>query len=193
MPAFAPRPRLLPLLAWLADLLVGGGCHRHGSTSSDAPATSASVVTIGVALGTCDDVTICERECSGGSGDRCRRLAATYALGRGVPRDEARAATLYDGACKMDDAPACVFAGRAHEYAHGVPKDDGKAARLYARACELKWPAGCYNLAIMVENGRGVPQDHAKARDLYQLACGAGAKQACERVHQDRGAPETHD
>ncbi|MDP9033853.1 MAG: sel1 repeat family protein [Myxococcota bacterium] len=173
--------------------MVAVACHKDTQPSGEEPAVSASVVTMGVTLGTCDDVTLCENECSRGSADRCRRLAATYAFGKGVAKDEARAAALYEGACRMNDAPSCVFAGRSREYAHGVAKDDAEAARLYERACELKWPAGCYNLAIMLENGRGVAPDRSRAKELYQLACAAGAKQSCEKAREEHGPPTPHD
>jgi TPR repeat protein len=159
-----------------------GACHGRGGPSEEGPSPSASVVGIGVALGVCEDPEVCERECEGGSADRCRRLAATYAMGRGEARDEARAVTLYAQACEMKDAPACVFEGQMHEYAHGVPKDDARAAALYGRACDLGWLAGCYNLAIMLENGRGVDADVPRAVDLYERVCDAGANAGCAKA-----------
>jgi TPR repeat protein len=179
---FSSSLALLPLFAV--------ACNRgNGSQGApgESPAPSASVMTIGVALGTCSDLALCEKECDGGSADRCRRLAATYALGDGVPKDEARATALYEHACDGNDLPACVFAGQMHEYAHGVPKDDAKAAHLYERACDGGWGAGCYNFAIMLENGRGVPVDKPRAMSLYDSACTAGAKPACEKAKALRG------
>jgi TPR repeat protein len=162
------------------------GCGRHDRAGQDQPAPSASVVTLGAAVGTCDDLATCERECDAGSADRCRRLAATYAFGQGAQRDEARATALYEQSCAMKDAPSCMFAGQMYEYAHGVAKDDEKAARYYERSCGMGSQAGCYNLGIMYENGRGVPVDHAKAGDLYQAACTAGARTACDKAKQMR-------
>jgi TPR repeat protein len=179
-------------LRWTCLALVAVGCGKHGADTQQqgAPAApSASVITLGAAIGACDDVAQCEKECDAGSADRCRRLAATYALGQGVERDEARATDLYEKACAMNDAAACVFAGQMNEYAHGVPKDDAKAARFYERACDLKWPAGCYNLGIMFERGRGVPQDRARAGDLYQVACTAGSKTACDKASEMHQPP----
>jgi TPR repeat protein len=151
---------------------------------SDGPqqAPSSSVISVGVSLGGCDDVSACERECDAGSADRCRRLAVSYAFGQSAPKDEARATLLYERACTMGDAPACVFAGQMHEYAHGVPKDDAAAVRLYDLACKKGWAAGYYNLAIMYESGHGAAADPVKAADLYAVACRAGAKQACEKT-----------
>ena len=177
---------LFVLCASAANLL---SCHRGSSAAEEEPAPSASVVTIGNTIGTCPDLASCAKECDAGAADRCRRLAATYAFGQGVDKDEARATALYEHACDMKDAPACLFSGQMHEFAHGVPKDDAAAARFYGRACDLEYAAGCYNLAILFERGQGVPKDRARAADLYQVACTAGAKQACDRA-RDMHAPE---
>jgi TPR repeat protein len=180
--------RVLLLLGLAASLALAGACRR--GSSADAPAPSDSVVTIGNTIGTCPDLVACQNECDAGSADRCRRLAATYAFGKGVDKDEPRATTLYEHACDMKDAPACLFAGQMHEFAHGVPRDAAAAARLYDRACRMGSAAGCYNLAILIERGDGVPRDRAKAGDLYQVACTAGAQESCERARQMH-APET--
>jgi TPR repeat protein len=182
-----PRRALLAAAQAIALLPALGACDRPRATPREDTAPSASVIQVGVGVGTCSDLATCESECDGGSADRCRRLAASYAFGEGVPKDEARATALYEHACDLGDAPACVFAGQMHEYAHGVPKDDAKAAALYSRACDAGWTAGCYNLAIMFENGRGVGIDRAKAASLYDQACRAGAKTACDRARSLRG------
>ena len=46
-----------------------GGCHR-GPSSHGQPAPSASVITLAVTIGGCEDVEACERECDAGSADR---------------------------------------------------------------------------------------------------------------------------
>ena len=165
---------------------LAGACGRNRS-SDEHPAASSSVITLGAAIGTCSDVASCERECDAGSADRCRRLAASYALGQGVAQDEARATSLYVHACETGDPPACVFAGQMNEFARGVPKDDAKAAGFYERACDLRWAPGCYNLAIMYERGTGVPANRQKAGELYQMACTAGAGGACDKARAMHG------
>ncbi len=176
-----PRTVIVALCV-VPSVALGLACGRDRSSTHAAPAPSGSVITLGVALGGCDEVAVCARECDAGSADRCRRLAATYALGQGVDRDEGRAVALYQRACDLNDPSACMFAGQMSEYARGVDKDDARAARLYARACELRWAPGCYNLGVMYERGTGVPQDRAKAADLYQASCTAGAQSACEKA-----------
>jgi TPR repeat protein len=172
-------------IATFVALAVCAACNRgQPSSGEQPPAPSSSVVTLGVALGTCPDLEACERECDAGSADRCRRLGATYAFGEGVPKDEARATALFSQACDMKDPSACMFAGQAYEFAHGVAKDDAKAASFYQRSCDLKWVAGCYNMGIMYERGTGVPRDPDKAAAMYQVACEAGAREACEKARQ---------
>lgn len=172
----------------LASVIVGlslAACDRHSSSGAQ-PAPSSSVISLGVALGECEDIPVCERECGAGSADRCRRLAVSYAFGKGVAKDEARAAALYEQACDMKDPSACMFAGQMYEFEHGVAKDDARAARFYGRSCDMGWAAGCFNLAVMYERGHGVPEDRRKAGDLYQVACTAGAKTACEKAAEMR-------
>jgi TPR repeat protein len=170
-------------------LLAAGACNRHRASGEEQPAPSSSVITLGVELGACPDVPACERECDAGSADRCRRLAMSYAFGKGVDQDETKAAELLVKACGMGDPSACVFAGRAYEYEHGVPKDLTRAARFYEKACDLTWAPGCYNLAIMYERGTGVPMDRQRAADLYQAACSAGAAQACDKAKELHAPP----
>jgi len=181
--------RLLLLLACLASPLLGACNRARSSGQEEQPAPSSSVVTLKIGLGTCPDLAACERECDAGSADRCRRLAATYAMGEGVTKDEARATKLYEQACDMKDPSACVFAGQMNEFEHGVVKDDAKAARFYERACDLGWAPGCYNLAIMYERGTGVPASRQKAGDLYQMACTAGAGPACDKAREMHAPP----
>jgi TPR repeat protein len=169
--------------------VLGAACGRGRSTQGEQPAPSSSVISLGLEIGACPDVSACERECDAGSADRCRRLAVSYAFGKGVEKDEARATALYEHACDMKDSSACVFAGQMHEFSHGVPKDDAKAARFYERACDIGYPPGCYNLAIMYERGTGVAVNRAKAGDLYQMACTSGAKLACDKAKEMRGPP----
>jgi TPR repeat protein len=176
------------LAPWLLLALLPA-CHGGRSSGDEQPAPSASVITLGVSIGSCPDVPACERECDAGSADRCRRLAASYAFGQGVVKDETHATALYEHACSMKDPSACVFAGQMYEFERGVAKDDAKAARFYERSCDLQWTAGCYNLAIMYERGTGVPADRVKAGDLYQMACTAGVAQACDKARELHAPP----
>jgi len=178
--------RLTPLLAlaFASALAACKDSSRSMGPSEDLPAASSPPpITFANAIGTCDDVEACEKDCDAGQGDRCGRLGATFEFGKSdAGRDPTRGTLYYDRACALGDAPGCVSSGRMHEYAHGVPKDLAVATAAYERACTLGYQAGCANWAIMLENGRGVPVDRAKARALYESACKAGAGLACDRM-----------
>src|ERR1019366_569516 len=113
-------------------------CSRAQSDPHEQPAPATSVITLGIEVGGCPDIAVCERECEAGSADRCRRMAVSYALGEGAEKNETRATALYEHACEMDDPVACVFAGQMNEFAHGVVKDDARATRFYERGCNLR-------------------------------------------------------
>jgi TPR repeat protein len=171
----------------LAGLLVGLfflSCGKRGSASVDTsqPEPSASVISVAVAMGECEDMVACARECDAGKSDRCRRMGVNYEFGKRVERDEVEATTLYAHACEMDNSEGCLSAGRMYEFHHGVAKDDARAVSFYRLACDKKNAAGCANLAVMLENGRGVEKDLKQALELYEGACKSGAGLACDRM-----------
>ncbi len=163
----------------LASGALGGCKVRETEESRPAPgegtpAPAASALTIANAMGTCDDVVVCDRDCTAGHGDACRRLAVTYEFGKSdAGRNETLGTQYFDRSCALGNAPGCVSSGQMHEYGHGVPKDMPQAATAYAHACTLGWQVGCANWAIMLENGRGVDKDVGKAITLFDGACKA--------------------
>jgi TPR repeat protein len=159
-------------------------CGRRDTPRSDNSQAepSASVIAIAAAMGECEDLAACARECEAGVSDRCRRMGVNYEFGKRVDRDERQATQLYAEACEMRNPEACVSAGRMYEFHHGVVKDDAKAVSFYRKSCDLDDPTGCANLAIMLETGHGVEKDQAKAVELFDLACKKGAGLACERM-----------
>jgi hypothetical protein len=173
------RPASLALLSALAL-----GCTRPagGSSGSEPPAPGASVFTVAAAMGECEDLVQCARECDAGKSDRCRRMAVNYEFGKGADRDEARATELYVHACGMGNSEGCLSAGRMYEFHHGIAADDARAVAFYTRSCDLDNPTGCANFAVMLERGRGVAKDEARAAELYGRACSRGAGLACERM-----------
>ena len=172
------------LLLGVATLaLAATDCSRRGGEpTAEQPSPSASVISIGVELGACDDLVACQNECEAGSSDRCRRIGVSYEFGKGVPQDGAHATELYVKACSMDNSEACLAAGRMYEFHHGVDKDDVKAVGYYSRACDLGNPTGCANLAILLESGRGTAKDEGAALRLFDQACAKGAGLACEHA-----------
>jgi len=90
-------------------------------------------------------------------------LGTMYAYGRGVPKDEVKAAQLYEAAAGQKNADAQCALGTMYAYGRGVPKDDAKAVQLYEAAAGQKNADAQYALGWMYAHGRGVPRDEAKA------------------------------
>jgi TPR repeat protein len=176
-----------PALLILGALFVGG-CKGRGeaspSPSETQAASSEPPIELANAIGFCDDLEACERECDGGVAEQCRRIGVSYEFGKGgdASKNETQGTAYFDRSCELGSASGCVSSGQMHEYAHGVPTDMPKAAAAYEKACTIGWQVGCANFAIMLENGRGVPKDLVRARTLYEGACKAGAGLACERL-----------
>jgi TPR repeat protein len=168
----------------VALAVAASSCGRRGDAGGnpEQPSPSASVITLGVEMGACDDLAACASECDAGSSDRCRRMGVSYEFGRGVDRDQVHATELYEKACGMDNSEGCLAAGRMYEFHHGVAKNDTKAVAFYERTCDLHNPVGCANLAIMLESGRGTPRDPTRAALLFDQACAKGAGLACEHA-----------
>jgi len=157
-------------------------CGSEETATPGGPAPSSSVITIAAGIGFCENLSTCEKECEGGSSDRCRRLGVNYEFGHGVEVDGVRATALYAQACEMKNTEACIAAGRMNEFHHGIPKDDVKAVSYYTRACDLNDPTGCANLAIMLEKGAGIVKDKERARALFAKGCDQGSSLACSHA-----------
>ncbi len=97
-----------------------------------------------------------------------------YANGRGVEKDDAKAAELYRKAADAGNSRGLVALGILYANGRGVEKDDAKAAELYRKAADAGNSDGMVNLGILYVSGRGVEQDDAKAAELYRKAADAG-------------------
>jgi len=158
--------------------------------TNPSPAPTASVITIAAGIGFCESLEVCEKECDGGSADRCRRLGVNYEFGHGVDVDGAHATALYEKSCTMGNGDGCLSAGRMYEFHHGVAKDDAKAITFYGKACDAGDQAGCANLAIMLEAGRGAEKDVTKAARLFTEACAHGSSLACAHAKALEAPPK---
>lgn len=94
-----------------------------------------------------------EKACAAGDALGCRRGAELYESGRkahtptlqnprppspskpDLPRDVARAISLYEQACERDDRDACFIGGRLLAAGEGLPRDADRALRLFHKAC----------------------------------------------------------
>ena len=184
--AFLRIARAMPRF-WIAAFgALLAACSKPASSDAPvapAPKASAAQASFTFQTGTaCPDLGLCERECDAGQADRCRRLGDAYQFATDGGKDDARATSYYELACKLKNAPACMSAGQMYEYHHGVAENDAKAADYYRQGCDSGHVPSCANYAVMLENGRGVPKDVPAALRLYGPACRAGAGYACQRA-----------
>ena len=61
----------------------------------------------------------------------------------GVPKDDAKAASLYKRACDLPWAPGCYNLAIMYESGRGVARDRAKAADLYGMACSAGAKRAC--------------------------------------------------
>ncbi len=120
--------------------------------------------------------------CKSGIVASCSDLGTAYRTGDGVPRDDFRAAELYEQACEGGYAEGCDQLGGLFSLGEGVPQDASRAAELIERGCKGGHLPGCFALAEMYYEGKGVREDRAQATDFLmrvRRACDRGEAEGC--------------
>jgi membrane associated rhomboid family serine protease len=97
-------------------------------------------------------------------------VASLHASGRGVVRDEAKAADLYRRAAERGHAQALYALAAIHADGRGVPRDVTKAIECYEKAAAAGVPDAANSLGYLYENGVGIPADREKAIEWYYRA-----------------------
>lgn len=131
------------------------------------------------------------KACDLGHKEGCTNLSGIYADGKGVVRNNDKAAEYLSKACENGDRTVCTFLGESYvgkrkELYMGVQVsvNYSKGAELFSKACALGGVSSCENLGIMYQKGIGVPQDTTRSRKYYSKACGLGSKEACTVVNK---------
>jgi TPR repeat protein/serine/threonine protein kinase len=136
----------------------------------------------------------CDEACEAGDAASCGRLAARHERGSGVPRDEARAASLYERACDAADPAGCAGLGRFQRLGRGgLARDPTRATQLFQKACNLDGPPsdggpprptsprGCALLGESYRDGAGgLSRDDGRALALFRDACTRGDPTGCK-------------
>jgi TPR repeat protein len=133
-----------------------------------------------------------ETRCTSGDAQSCLDLAFKYSTGRGVAKDEARAAQFYQQACDGGNDVGCD--GLAMDYAvgQGVPMDTARARQLGEKAERLRNQVtethcnsgdlkSCVELGSAYSSG-GPNTDLARAAQLYRQACDGGNARGCNHL-----------
>jgi uncharacterized protein len=77
-----------------------------------------------------------QEACEGGDSEGCFNLGGMYASGRGVAKDDVKAAQPYGKACDGGNALGCHNLGIIYSAARGVAKDDANAGQFFQRTCD---------------------------------------------------------
>ena len=102
------------------------------------------------------------------------KLGVMYENGRGVPRNDAQAASWYRKAANAGDARGMSSLGFLYMNGRGVPRNDAQAVSWSRKAADAGDARGMSNLGVLYMNGQGVPRDYARAVNWYRKAADAG-------------------
>ena len=97
-------------------------------------------------------------------------LGVCYALGQGVPKDEAEALKWYRKAAGQGNAGGLVNLGNCYFNGQGVAKDDVEAVKWYRKAAEQNDAVAQNNLGACYSKGEGVAKSDAEAAKWYRKA-----------------------
>ena len=109
-----------------------------------------------------------------------------YALGEGVPQDDAEATRWFRLAAEQGVAGAQGQLGFMYALGEGVPQDRAEAVRWYRLAADQGDPLAQSNLGFLYRTGRGVPQDQVQAHMWYDLAVSRATGEAREIALRNR-------
>ncbi|WP_335645476.1 hypothetical protein [Methylobacterium durans] len=113
-----------------------------------------------------------------GDGAAIYELAAREADGRGMPRDLALAAKLYEKLAASGYAPAQYKVAGHYEKGSGVVRDLGQAKLWYGRAAEQGHARSMHNLAVLYAENPGPSgrPDYATASSWFRRAAEFGVR-----------------
>lgn len=118
--------------------------------------------------------------CDNGSKYGCSNLASALLQGKGIEKDEVKAAALFYEACQAKVWHACSALATMYSDGRGqLAKDDARAVGLLKISCDNGDSPACEVLAIRYKDGQGVEKDLGKAIPLFKLACDSGISEGC--------------
>lgn len=113
----------------------------------------------------------------------CTGFAVHLESGRLVPKDSARARSLYTAACAAEEAWGCERLGHVLSRGLGGPRELTASASAYEKACEADFAPGCSALGAMLLAGQGeVARDEARGAALLKRACELHEVRSCNTL-----------
>ncbi|KYF66312.1 Sel1 repeat protein [Sorangium cellulosum] len=141
----------------------------------------------------CDpsDSRACATQCGKGDIGSCYHLGIHYLTGKDLPRDDARAAELFEKACGAGIAQACYARGNQQMrdvLSARVPADAAARAKVREfadKACDLGDGWACFSVAdwYLREGPQAVlPRDTTRAVALLRRGCDLGHGPSCSAL-----------
>jgi TPR repeat protein len=119
------------------------------------------------------------RSCDEADGPSCFILGSLYHNGVGLPKDDARAMTLFRQSCADGWWRGCGRLGESYFWGEGTTVDNDKAVENFEKACKGHHAPSCFNVALIYRRGLGVIKDESLAEQRLQQACEFGLPSAC--------------
>jgi hypothetical protein len=120
------------------------------------------------------DLSHSQSQAEHGSVAKEMELGAAYLAGRGVPRDEKKAAYWYEKAANAGDPGAQQQIGYFYQNGIGVDRDPERAAKWFERAVAGGLTSAKVNLGVAYVWGLGVRKDPEFAVQLFREAVKKG-------------------
>lgn len=137
------------------------------------------------------DSRACSTQCGKGDAGSCYHLGIHYLTGKDLPRDDARAAELFEKACGEGVAQACYARGKQQMrdlLSAKVPVDAAARAKVREfadKACALGDGWACFSVAdwYLREGPQAVlPRDSTRAVALLRRGCDLGYGPSCSAL-----------
>jgi TPR repeat protein len=138
------------------------------------------------------DAGRCETQCTRGEATSCTGLGYLLHHGKGVSRDDAKAATLYKRGCDEGDVLGCADLGVLYRDGEGVARDARRAADLFQVSCDRGLAWACQSIGELYISGAGVPKNSARAETLLERACDASLADACAKAAEMHEGDSRH-
>ena len=145
-------------------------------TSGASPLPGGAPLTPGAAPGGDGTQQIAALEAAANSGDSKAQfvLALRYAEGRGVEKDELKAAALVTKSANAGLVVAQYRMGALFERGIGVTKNLPEAKKWYERAAQGGNRKAMHNLAVLYADGTGIGQNYGEAAKWFKLGADYG-------------------
>ena len=110
-------------------------------------------------------------------------LADMYLAGRGVKKDQSKAAYWYRKAAEQGSGGGAFGLGYLHSVGKGgLEKDDAKAFNYFMQAIRNGAPYASMWIAEFYRDGRGVKQDKEQAYRWFAAACAGSEDEAADAL-----------